>query len=629
MVAIFRKVKTMIDFAGFSHGMPSIIAMLVFLLIASLNSDGAMAAKPEINLTHAGIRGVPTYTPKHPLKFTLSWENPSKQRRTIQWTQKLWDYLSEDWVTELRTTELPAGITNYKETITVTPPQPGVYRFTVSPIKGVSVSSVKFDFGYSRAPWPDELPDDWPICFHVHPDELGYGVMPDGFKRYRVFRHWSRIETEPGKYKWSKMDKVVQQVHDLGGKVLWVVQGPPVWSLPKEDRKPISHDKNSLANMVNNKNRLAFRRFLNAFWDRYGPNGTVYPGTIDAIEVWNETNVETWTYDWSKPKQMGRDYANLVQDIYEITRAKAPHAKIIGLSMSSGQHYERMKYLMDGVARNGKSTLQMIDALSSHTYAEMLQIGPGNNMAGQFLPMWKLAEKRGAHGLPMWNTEAGTGKIKWDGSPHIMTQAEVQAYYEKQGIINPKAPQKLINGKWRQCSEQRAAAIYVRGILQNIELKASNIFLYRLRAGKYSFVWANGRPTLDYLAVAELAYRMKHGWKQLKRIDSVRGLVPDKREQLVRVWQMPTPEGRLLIAYLDPKEKKSYQLGHARDIKPMEFVFNLKALKLNPVDFGVETFDMFGRNVRKLRVGVDGKVTISLDINPRYIKLRESVVSGH
>jgi hypothetical protein len=164
------------------------------------------------------------------------------------------------------------------------------------------------------------------------------------------------MEPKQGEYDWSAMDKMVRTVAEKGGKVLWVMQCTPSWSLPKTERSPISWDPRTLANMVNARNRDAYRRFLTAFWDRYGSKGAVCPGVVGAIECWNETNVDGWTYDWSNPKQMGEDYANFVQDTVEITRAKAPKAKVIGLSMSSGQHYEQMETLMDGKARNGKTT---------------------------------------------------------------------------------------------------------------------------------------------------------------------------------------------------------------------------------------------------------------------------------
>ena len=57
-----------------------------------------------------------------------------------------------------------------------------------------------------------------------------------------------------------------------------------------------------------------------------------------------------------------------------MTRTMAPEAKIVGMSMSSGQHYGRMQSA-DGVARNGRGTLEMLDAISSHTYSEMADAG--------------------------------------------------------------------------------------------------------------------------------------------------------------------------------------------------------------------------------------------------------------
>jgi hypothetical protein len=345
------------------------VLLYLLVMLACLGAMGTTDAM--LTVTSSPLPEVPTFTAQHPLTVTLSWSNPTQQAQTVVWKQQLWDYLSEKTLTTQRTTKLPAAA-SYQQTILVTPPQPGDYRFSILPPDGVDATKVRFDFGYSHAPWPRNLPDDWPIGWHMAGDYPS-AIMPDGAKWFRIFAGWNGFEPKPGVYDWSVMDKIVRAVAEKGGKIIWVDMCAPSWSLPESERKVISWEPTTAINMVNARNREAFRSFLSTFWDRYGEQGTVCPGTIGAVECWNETNVEYWTYDWGNVKQMGEDYANFVQDIWDMTQVKAPHVKIIGLSMSSGQHYERMQTLMDGTARNGRTTLAMLNAYSAHTYSEMMR----------------------------------------------------------------------------------------------------------------------------------------------------------------------------------------------------------------------------------------------------------------
>jgi hypothetical protein len=592
----------------------------IFALLVGVASTGTLAADTLISVTCAPLSPVPTYTREHPLQVTFTWSNPTGRARTMVWQQQLWDYLSETTLTATHTTNLPNAV-SYQETITITPEQPGVYRFSIQPSDGIDATSVHCNFGYSRAPWPHDLPDDWPIAMHTIRDEIDGGILPDGYKWYRIFHTWGYMEPKQGEYDWSAMDKMVRTVAEKGGKVLWVMQCTPRWSLPEAEGDPIRWEPRTLANMVNVRNRDAYRRFLTAFWERYGARGTVCPGVVDAIECWNETNVSDWTYDWSQPKQMGEDYANFVQDTWEITRANAPAVKIVGLSMSSGQQYHAMETLMDGKARNGKTTPAMLDAFSAHTYCEMAQVPEqgGNNMANQFLPLWDRLRARGYGTLAAWNTEAGVGTVSWTGDHHITTQAEIQTRDAATGI-DPDHPHMLKNGVWRDVSENRAAAIMVRAVLQNIDYGVSNIFLYRLRAGDNSFMYRD-RPTLNYLAIAELAYRLQPGWRQVRKIDNLSGLVVDQQGQLLHLWHLPSVKGELLLAYLDPQATKNYALIWSPDIQPIAFTFNLKALGIKSVGTSIETRDLYGRNAQQYPVTRDGQCTLPVGSDPVYIQL--------
>ena len=576
----------------------------------------ALASQPgAMRVTPAPLAVLPTYTDDRPLELTLVWDNPGGAAGTVDWTQRLWDYVDQQWIESPQRTRFEQGETRLEQVVRVTPARYGVYRYEIDAGEAVDASAVRLNFGYSRAPQPRELPDDWPINLHAHEHDFDGAAMPDGYKRYRVFHHWSRMEPEPGQYDFDAMDAMVHSAAEVGGKVLWVMMLPPAWSLPEEQRQ--LRGPGRLANLVNDDNREAFRRFLHAFWDRYGPDGTVAPGTVDAIEVWNETNVEAWTHDWSDPEQLVRDYANMTQDIYEVTREKAPDATIVGLSMSSGQHYQRMEQLMDGVARNGKGTLQMLDVISSHTYSEMTDTGERDVVAGQFHGFNARAEQRIGRTLPYWNTEAGVGKL-FDDDDHqrIFTQDEVQAHYESIGI-DEDAPHRLVTGRWRRVSEKRAGAVWIRGILRNLEAGVESFFAYRLEAGDYSLMRGD-RPTLDYLAIGELAYNLQHDWRNVRRVDDVAELVVEPTDRPVVVWEIPVEEGRLLLTYLEPTEQAQNQFLHVHDIDAMPTRLALHELGVG--EGRVELRDMYGRPLEEREV--DGELTLTLDYHPVYVRVK-------
>jgi hypothetical protein len=126
---------------------------------------------------------------------------------------------------------------------------------------------------------------------------------------------------------------------------------------------------------------------------------------------------------------------------------------------------------------------------------------------------------------------------------------------------------------------------------------------------------------LNYLAIAELAHRLQPGWKQVRKIDTLPGLLTDRQGQLIRIWRLPSVRGQQLLAYVDPQVSKNYALIWSPDLQPIAFTFNLKALGVKPAGMSIETRDLYGRNAQQYPVARDGQCTLPIGSDPVYIQL--------
>lgn len=89
---------------------------------------------------------------------------------------------------------------------------------------------------------------------------------------------WLLIEPEQGNFRWAEADQLVQATNAAGIKLIARVDSPPAWA-----RSDSAH--------TGPPNRLQdFDTFVFALADRYKPGSPF--GTIDAVELWNEPNLD-------------------------------------------------------------------------------------------------------------------------------------------------------------------------------------------------------------------------------------------------------------------------------------------------------------------------------------------------
>jgi hypothetical protein len=164
----------------------------------------------------------------------------------------------------------------------------------------------------------------------ITPTDARY-MKAGGVESVRIPVSWAAVQpTKNGGYAWTGMDEIVSTLANAGLRVLPVIQSTPRW---------LARDSRTLP--VNNaRQRNAWKAFLTAMIDRYGPEGEFWaersPGVVKYVpavphplpirswQIWNEANFFYFTV----PVSPGR-YARLVTLSSQAIKAADPGARVI------------------------------------------------------------------------------------------------------------------------------------------------------------------------------------------------------------------------------------------------------------------------------------------------------------
>jgi polysaccharide biosynthesis protein PslG len=137
---------------------------------------------------------------------------------------------------------------------------------------------------------------------------------------------WRTIEgAGKGIYNWTEADRVVKASNTNGIKIIARIDFQPAWA--RKDK----------ANNGPPDNYQDYADFITAFVSRYKPGSSV--GTVDAIEIWNEVNLNR---EWGMQainQQQAADYVRLLTLAYRAAHAANPSVIIIQAGLSpTGVH---------------------------------------------------------------------------------------------------------------------------------------------------------------------------------------------------------------------------------------------------------------------------------------------------
>jgi len=145
-------------------------------------------------------------------------------------------------------------------------------------------------------------------------------VRQAGFTWQKTLFQWREIEGAcKGCFDWRESDRVAKATRDAGVKLLVRIDFEPYWARTDKahNGRPDSlHD---------------FSDFVRAVADRYKPGSP--NGQVDAIEVWNEPNLQR---EWGEPisRQSAATYVQLLTGAYQAIKAVSPSTLVVTAGLS-------------------------------------------------------------------------------------------------------------------------------------------------------------------------------------------------------------------------------------------------------------------------------------------------------
>lgn len=255
------------------------------------------------------------------------------------------------------------------------------------------------------------------LDFSSHELSTKDGSMLDksGAKTVRWTFLWPRIEQKQGHLDWSAADNLVGDLASRGIKVLPTLYGSPHW-LESASVKPPVDSQNA---------RDAWKGFVRAAVERYGPNGaywtgpyqTDHPGKatlpIGTWQVWNEPNLK----GAMNPPDPGV-YVRLLKLAHAAITDADPKAKVMfaGMPAYSGD-INAWDFIKRVYRKHGAS--KYFDVAALHPYSRTVK-----QMVGE-IKKFRRAMKQGGDGhTPLWLTEVGWGSLPKNATPFGLTKGK-------------------------------------------------------------------------------------------------------------------------------------------------------------------------------------------------------------
>lgn len=218
----------------------------------------------------------------------------------------------------------------------------------------------------------------------------------------RALLYWPAVEPRRGKFNWAPLDRTVGRLASKRIVLLPFVFGSPRYVARHANRPPLGSARR----------RKAWRSFLAAAVERYGPGGTywtspvlyhqAHPGKaplpIHDWQIWNEPNIEKFF----APHPSVHRYARLVRDAGRAIHGVDPNANVILAGMSGRGHPSDRKFLNRLYRRHGIK--RFFDAVAVNPYA------PTVPQVGRKIRRIRAVMRRHGDGrTPLWITELGWG----------------------------------------------------------------------------------------------------------------------------------------------------------------------------------------------------------------------------
>jgi hypothetical protein len=177
------------------------------------------------------------------------------------------------------------------------------------------------------------------------------------FRWQKTLFQWRSIEgAGKGIYDWSESDRVVKASAANGVKIIARIDFQPTWARRDGARNGPPDNYQDYAD------------FISAFASRYKAGSPI--GTVDAIEVWNEVNIEREWGNQTINRQSAADYVQFLTLAYRAAHAANPSVTIVTAGLSptgvktnnAWDDAEFMQWMFDAGLKGGVN----YDALGAH-----------------------------------------------------------------------------------------------------------------------------------------------------------------------------------------------------------------------------------------------------------------------
>ena len=180
-----------------------------------------------------------------------------------------------------------------------------------------------------------------------------------------TYRHnivWRLVEVRPGRYDWTRYDRLFARAAANGVRVMPVLVGSPTWINRDIHHPPITY-----------AGRQAYYRFVSAVVERYGPTGVLEAqprGSAGVaarhFQIWNEPNLPNWWNDRADPAE----YAQLLKGAARAARLARPEAEIVmaGIPETRNSRVISIASFLRGVYRV-PGARDAFDYVAVHPYA--------------------------------------------------------------------------------------------------------------------------------------------------------------------------------------------------------------------------------------------------------------------
>lgn len=237
-----------------------------------------------------------------------------------------------------------------------------------------------------------------------------------GARSIRLQFGWNAIQpTRNGGFDWSVTDAAVGDATRAGFEVLPFLSGAPRWAV-RTGPVPGSHTGATVVRHLPAQGAAgrAWKRFVRAAVERYGPRGSFWRETLDVpkrpIRTWQIWNEENFKYFVQRPRP--GEYGRLVKISHQALQAADPHAQLLlgGLfarPLEAIYKYRpaRAYFATDFLERMYRSTPGIrrdFDGVALHPYTATFK-----RLAPQIEAVRAVLKRNGDGGKGLWITELG------------------------------------------------------------------------------------------------------------------------------------------------------------------------------------------------------------------------------